>query len=150
ARAVKCRCHLDLTVHTLLAHDRHARADAAPDEGRAHVISQIEAEFDELSRSVRVHARSLLFLGAGRVVAQGLHAEGCLRPQTTQCHARAAYERALAAADGDALTRDRAPDFVYQLGEPVGREGGAHLLQVARAHFEHGAELLAEQYAGVV
>ena len=92
AGAVEHRGHLDLAVDALLAQDRDLGSRAARHVRRGDVLRRVVRQVREQARVLRVDRALVLFLGAGRVVAQRLHAGSSFR--TTRCAVPCAWCRA--------------------------------------------------------
>ena len=76
--------HFDLAVHALFAQDGHARPRTPRNEGGGDIDLGIEGWSHAEARIVSIAAAVILFGGAGRVVAQGLHGKGGFGPNTAQ------------------------------------------------------------------
>jgi len=143
ARPVEGRRHLHVAVHPLLAQDGDPRAGAGEVGGRG--CGGVEGERDREPRVVRVEQAVVFLPGAVRVVAQGLHPTGRLRPGPVQVDPREVEQGLATPAHDHPPVGRRRSDAVHVAAEPGALEGAEHRLTVRAPDLQHGAQLLAEQ-----
>ena len=145
AGTMEGRGHLDMPVDALLAQDGNPWPDAGSDQGCSDILIDFEGRATLDTQVVLVQQRIVFLLRTRRVIAQGLHLEGRLRPGALQVDARFGKLDAGVPGHRNLVGIVQCADHVTVVTQSGQVQRLEHGIRITVAYLDDRPEFLAEQ-----
>ena len=143
---MKGRGHFNLAVNTLLAQDRNWRAHTGCNQRCRHIV--IHFKMNDWHNTLIIHIQQSVefFACTARVITQGLHLPGCLRPGALQINACFGQYCLSVDSDLNTVIRIRHANYMRYGFQPMCFQGFQNSYCIRTTQLQYRTQLLRKQH----